>query len=123
MKATCFALFVLAASARGSTFGVGFPDGTTLRIEARSTGPNVQTPHGGSVQSEGLVWHRVITGRQGVLFAYDLEASRSSGGNGVHIRVSPVGATFAQKLAAGRVVPTVAALRDFPEVKYSESVV
>jgi hypothetical protein len=122
MKWKWVAVVSLAAWAQASEFGVSFPDGARIMIEAKSTGPNVQTPHLGGVEGEGLVWHRVVSNKQGVLFAYDLEASLTASGSGVRLRIKPLGATFAEKLGAGKPVPTVAAVRDFPEVRYGESV-
>ena len=92
---------------------VTYPDGTKLTIETASTSGNAQASYHGEVSSEGRIWHRVVTDKQGsVIFAYDLNGSLGSMPETFHIRISPT---------AGP-APTVSGVRDFMHVKVSESV-
>ena len=122
-KIAFFVFLFAVAGARAGTLALVYPDGTRLTIDTVSTGPTVQVPGAGSVESEQGTWHRVLRDKQGkVLFAYDIEAKHLGPGT-FRILIVPVLPSFAQKLGAGGGrVPTVADARDFSEVKTGESV-
>lgn len=117
------AFLSVLAGAHAGTLALLYPDGTRLTIDTVSTGPTVQVPGAGSVESEQGTWHRVLRDKQGkVLFAYDIEAKHLGLGT-FRILIVPVLPGFAKKIAVtGERVPTVADVRDFSEIKTGESV-
>jgi hypothetical protein len=114
-----------------------FPDGTGVEIRTETTGSSQIDSEGSmgigpGIGSQDLVNRVVLDRENNILFAYNLEASRGARPGTVSIRIMPISSATEALLknsgALGRPrftgahVPTVAAVRDFPEVKIGQAV-
>ena len=142
MKISILALLILLpAVIRADTRHIlraSFPDGTGVEIRTETTGSSQidsqgEMGIGPGVGSQDLVNRIVLDRGNNILFAYNLEASRGTRAGTVRIRIAPISsATEAGILEdsraprrprfAGAHLPTVAAARDFPDVKIGQAV-
>jgi hypothetical protein len=144
MKLNIFALAFLTAlpaAMRADTQHIlraSFPDGTGVEIRTETTGSSQidsegEMGIGPGVGSQDLVNRVVLDRGNNILFAYNLEASRGTSPRTVRIRIAPISsATEASILKnsgapdrpryAGAHLPTVATVRDFPDVKIGQAV-
>jgi hypothetical protein len=112
-----------------------FPDGTGVEIRTETTGTSAidsegEMGIGPGIGSQDLVNRVVLDRGNNILFAYNLEASRGTSPNTVRVRIAPLSpATEAlilknkdRRRFAGSHLPTVAAVRDFADVKIGQAV-
>jgi len=120
-----FAAAVLAAPAqtnRTKSTRVWFKDGTCVEIYTAASG-NAPLFAGGSVNvdSSNTMQRLVLDDHDHALFGYDVEARASSTAGAYSIRIRPLDAARALPagvfVTAGGHIPTLAAAREFPEVK------
>ncbi len=112
-------------------FAPHFPDGTAIEIFTQTTGSTKIEPSGSIGLMDDIV-HRFITDeKNNVLFGYLLHASRGANPNTVSISIEPISAPDQQNWltdggfpmhSAKPTFPTVAAVRNFPEVKIDQAV-
>jgi hypothetical protein len=131
-RLTCFLTLGLAtAAAQFSDRALAiFPDGTEVEIYSQSTGSTQLNAQGvigiGPGAGKQDMVFRVVRDRDNKdLFAYNLEASRGSSPDTVMIRIDPVnpfGDALPSRPSSGPHLPTVAAVREFPNVKIGEVV-
>jgi hypothetical protein len=119
-------LFLIATVGCAGSLTVGYTDGTQVTIQTFSSGPKAEQAiysNGAVVQTAPGVWHRVLNDKQGrkVIFAYDLEAGRTSAAGTFFLRIKPVDSAFAREQQSGR-VPTVSAVRQFNSIKTGEGI-
>jgi hypothetical protein len=144
MKLSMFAiafLTILPAVIRadaGHILRASFPDGTGVEIRTETTGSSQidsegEMGIGPGIGSQDLVNRVVLDRGNNILFAYNLEALRGTRPGTVTIRIAPISpATEAAFLKnsgapgrprfAGAHLPTVAGIRDFPDVKIGQAV-
>lgn len=140
-RLACFLTLGLAmAAAQFSDRALAiFPDGTEVEIYSQSTGSTQLNAHGSigigpGAGKQDMVNRVVIDADNNGLFAYNLEASRGASPDTVMIRIDPLHpVTEAGMLKwqttnpraphfSGAHIPTVAAVREFPNVKIGEVV-
>lgn len=137
MKVFCALLLLSAVAAAGESriLIASFPDGTGVEIRTESTGSSPIDPNGamGIGPGAGLqdVVSRMVTDRANhILFAYELEASRGARPGTVRIRIAPLSADADRRFLsrdrgpkpAGPATPTVAGVREFPDVQFGQAV-
>lgn len=134
MKNNTLALLslVLFATSLHARVRAHFPDGTAIEIFTQTTGASKIEPSGGIGLMEDIV-HRFITDEDNnTLFGYLLHASRGANPNTVAISIEPISAADQQfwltdpglhMHSAKSTFPTVAAVRNFPEVKIDQAVI
>lgn len=136
----CFVTLGLAtAAAQFSDRSLAkFPDGTQIEIHSEATGSTQLSAHGSIGIGPGTgkqdMVNRVVLDRDNnALFAYNLEASRGAAPDTVMIRIDPLSTETEKGMLtywkdprlpkiAGSHIPTVAAVREFPNVKIGEVV-
>jgi len=116
MKGRLFALVVLAAGpacAQNYAQRFWFDDGAGIEMHTQNVGSQgiIEVNGGGSISAGDIVGRFVEDIHNKVIFAYELEAHRGPLPGEIGIRLKPS--------SAG---PTVAAVRDFPAVKYGQEV-
>src|SRR6185437_5024768 len=109
-----------------------FPDGTAIEIFTQTTGSTKIEPSGSIGLMDDIV-HRFITDEsQSILFGYLMHASRGAHPNTVAISIEPISTADQQfwltdpglhMHSAKTTFPTVAAVRNFPEVKIDQAVI
>lgn len=144
MKLTLFALSLVTiapAVMRADNRHIlraSFPDGTGLEIRTETTGSSQIDSQGGMGIGPGAGSHdvvnRIVLDRgNNILFAYHLEASRGTRADTVRIRIAPISSVTEENILrnsgspghphfSGDHLPTVAAVRDFPDVKIGQAV-
>jgi hypothetical protein len=130
-KLTLIAL-VLAATSLHARVRAHFPDGTAIEIFTQTTGSTKIDSGGGIGLMGDDIAHRFITDEnENILFGYLLHASRGANPNTVSISIEPMSAADQKEWltdggfpihSAKPTFPTVAAVRDFPEVKIDQVV-
>ncbi len=123
---------VLFATSLQARVRAHFPDGTAIEIFTQTTGSTKIEP-AGMVGLMNDIVHRLIVGENdNVLFGYLLHASRGANPNTVAISIEPISAADQQfwltdpglhMHSAKSTFPTVAAVRNFPEVKIDQAVI
>jgi hypothetical protein len=114
-----------------------FPDGTEVEIYSEATGSTQLSAQGvigigPGAGKQDLVNRIVLDRDNNALFAYNLEASRGASREVVSIRIEPLSRAAEEGMldrngahwlhVSGSHIPTVAAVREFPNVKIGEVV-
>jgi hypothetical protein len=115
-----------------------FPDGTEVEIYSEATGSTQLSAQGAigigpGAGKQDLVNRIVLDRDNNALFAYNLEASRGASPDVVSIRIEPLSRATEEGMldrrngarwlhVSGPHIPTVAAVREFPNVKIGEVV-
>lgn len=129
-KLTVLALALATASLHAAT-RAHFPDGTAVEIFTQTTGSTKIDPAGGIGLMEDIVHRFIMDENNNVLFGYLLHASRGASPNTISISIEPMSAEDQHTWlsdggfpmhSAKPTFPTVAAIRDFPEVKIDQAV-
>jgi hypothetical protein len=140
MKRSVCVLFALGPAMLQAQFSdralAIFPDGTEVEIYSAATGSTQLSAQGliglGQVNKQNLVNRVVVDRDNNGLFAYNLEASHGASPDAVIIRIDPLNPGIEADMLkwyasnphlprfSGSHIPTVAAVREFPNVKIGE---
>lgn len=131
------AAFAAAAADNGRILTASFPDGTGVEIRTETTGSSPVDTIGQmgiapGVGSLDLVNRVVLDRANHILFAYNLEASHGAIPGTVRIRILPLTSASENAILGngptprygfpGGHIPTVVAIREFPDVRISQVV-
>jgi hypothetical protein len=139
MKRLCLfflvAAFVATAADGSRGLRASFPDGTGVEIRTETTGsspidPVGQMGIGPGAGSRDMVNRVVLDRANHILFGYHLEASRGVSPGTVRIRIAPLSAETEDGILrrahgprpVGPTTPTVAGVREFPDVRFGQAV-
>ncbi len=98
MNRRLFAILpLLFCGAEAQELGVGFPNGTSLKIRTQVGGAGYQVSSAGMVVVDANTVHRMVMDNSGkIVFAYDLEAHLV--GHELTLRVKPLDQNYEQRL-------------------------